>query len=200
MPIASADPVITVLIVDDTRERASALQECVVRAGGVRVACTLESPLELPDRIAEHKPDVVLIHVDSPSRDVLEQLAVVSSTAPRPVVMFTEDAHEESIRSALKAGVSAYIVDGLAAARLEPIMKVAMERFEGDRRLRDELASTKVELADRKVIERAKGLLMKSRAMGEDEAFAALRSHAMDRGIKLADAARQVIEIAKLLG
>ena len=200
MPIASAGFVITVLIVDDTRERASALRECVVRACGVRVACTLESPLELPDRIAEHKPDVVLIHVDSPSRDVLEQLAVVSSTAPRPVVMFTDDAHEESIRSALKAGVSAYIVDGLAATRLEPIMKVAMERFEADRRLRDELASTRVELADRKVIERAKGLLMKTRKMDEDQAFAALRSHAMDRGIKLSEAARQVIEIARLLG
>jgi response regulator NasT len=167
---------------------------------GIQVACTIDSPLELMARVAEHRPDVVLIDTESPSRDVLEQLAVVNASAPRPVVMFTDDAGDEAIRAAIRAGVSAYIVDGLSAGRLEPILRVAIERFAEEQRLRAELVETKGKLADRKLIERAKGILMKQRGMSEDDAFAALRRHAMERGLKLADAARQFIDIASLLG
>jgi two-component system, response regulator / RNA-binding antiterminator len=145
-------------------------------------------------------PDVVLINTESPGRDVLEQLAAVSSSAPRPVVLFTDDAHGETIRSALRAGVSAYIVDGLSPGRLGPIMRIAMERFNADQRLRAELEDTRTRLADRKVLDRAKGILMKQRGMSEDEAFSALRSLAMQRGIRLGEAAQQVIDIAGLLG
>jgi two-component system, response regulator / RNA-binding antiterminator len=142
----------------------------------------------------------VLIDTESPSRDVLEQLAVVSSSAPRAVVLFTEDAQGDSIRAALRAGVSAYIVDGIAPDRLHPIMRVAMERFAADQRLRAELEDTRGRLEERKLVDRAKGILMKQRGLSEDEAFTALRSHAMDRGIRLGDAARQLIDIAELLG
>lgn len=189
-----------VLLVDNTPERASALKEALGAMEDVVVACTLDSAFELLRHVAEHAPDVVLIDTESPSRDVLEQLAAVSSSAPRPVVLFTDDAHGETIRSALRAGVSAYIVDGLSPGRLGPIMRIAMERFDADQRLRAELEDTRTRLADRKVLDRAKGILMKQRGMSEDEAFSALRSLAMQRGIRLGEAAQQVIDIAGLVG
>ena len=189
-----------VLLVDDTPDRASALKQALSAVEGVEVACTLDSPLELLARVGEHRPDVVLIETESPSRDVLEQLAAVSSSAPRPVVMFTGNADDESIRVSLRAGVSAYIVDGITPGRLEPIMRVAIERFDAEQRLRAELEDTKVKLEDRKLIERAKGILMRQRDSTEEEAFAQLRSLAMQRGIRLGEAARQVIDVAALLG
>jgi len=189
-----------VLLVDDRNDRASALEEALAALDGVEVACTLESPMELMRRVEEHKPDIILIDTESPSRDVLEQLAAISSAAPRPVVMFTDDAQDAAIRSAIRAGVSAYVVDGLAPERLDPIMRVAMERFETEQQLRAELHDTKNRLAERKVIERAKGILMKQRHCSEEEAFVALRSLAMQRGIRLDEAAQQVIDVTSLLG
>jgi response regulator NasT len=192
--------VLKVLLVDNTPGRSSSLKQALSGMEQVEVTCTLECALELFRRVAEHKPDIVLIDTESPSRDVLEQLAAVSTSAPRPVVMFTGDSQDATIRAALRAGVSAYIVDGLAPARLDPIMRVAIERFEADQRLRAELEDTKSRLEERKLVERAKGILMKQRGMGEDAAFAALRTHAMERGLRLGDAAKQVIDIAALLG
>ena len=189
-----------VLLVDDRAARSSALEEALAAVEGVSVACTLESPLELLRRVAEHAPDVVLIQTDSPSRDVLEQLAAVSSSAPRPVIVFTDDAKHEAIRATLASGVSAYIVDGVSPHRIEPILRVAVERFEADQRLRAELEDARGKLAERKAVERAKGILMKQRAIDEEEAFALLRSLAMQRGVRLGEAAQQVIAVAKLLG
>jgi response regulator NasT len=189
-----------VLLVDDRRDRASALAAALAQVEGVDVALTLESPLELADRVAELRPDIVLIDTDSPSRDVLEQLAAVSASAPRPVVMFTDDAKDDAIRSALQAGVSAYIVDGISPGRLDPIMRVAMERFQAEQALRAELEDTRSRLEDRKLVERAKGILMKQRGIGEEEAFAALRTLAMQRGIRLGEAAKLVIDASSLLG
>lgn len=191
---------LTVLLVDDTPGRASALKEALGAMEGIAVACVLESPLALMRHVAEHRPDIVLIDTHSPSRDVLEQLAAVSSHAPRPVVMFTDDAHDEAIRAALRAGVSAYVVDGLAPGRLDPIMRVAIERFEAEQALRAELEDARARLEERKLIERAKGILMKQRGLDEEQAFAALRSLAMERSLRLAEIARQVIDVAKLLG
>ena len=189
-----------VLLVDDTPDRASALKAALSAMEGVEVTCTLESPFELLDRVARHEPDIVLIETHSPSRDVLEQLAAISSSAPRPVVMFTGDGEDDAIRAALRAGVSAYIVDGIAPARLDPIMRIAMERFEADQKLRAELEDTKARLTERKLVDRAKGILMKHRGIDEDAAYAALRSLAMERGIRLGEAAKQVIDVAALLG
>ena len=189
-----------VLLVDDTPDRACALETALSAMEGVEVTCTLESPFELLDCVARHEPDIVLIETHSPSRDVLEQLAVISSTAPRPVVMFTGDGENDAIRAALRAGVSAYIVDGIAPARLDPIMRIAMERFEADQKLRAELEDTKARLTERKLVDRAKAILMKHRGIDEDAAYAALRSLAMERGIRLGEAAKQVIDVAALLG
>lgn len=188
-----------VLLVDDTADRASALKDALSAMEGVEVTCTLESAMQLPERVAEHRPDIVLIDTDSPSRDVLEQLAAVSFSAPRPVVLFSDDGQDEAIRAALKAGVSAYIVDGISAQRLDPIMRIAMERFQAEQRLRTELEDTRSRLAERKVIERAKGIVMKQRGCTEEEAFASLRSLAMQRGVKLGEVAQQVIDVATLL-
>jgi response regulator NasT len=189
-----------VLLVDDRRDRASALKRALSVMDGVEVALTLESPLALLRHVEQQRPDIILIDTESPSRDVLEQLAAVSGNAPRPVVMFTEDAQDDAIRSALRAGVSAYIVDGIAPGRLDPIMRIAMERFDAEQELRAELEDTKARLAERKVVERAKGILMKQRGCSEDEAYAALRSLAMQRGIRLGEAAQQVIDVSSLLG
>ena len=169
-------------------------------ADGIEIAHALDSPLELLRAIERHQPDVVLIDTESPSRDVLEQLAAMSTAAPRPVVMLTGDAHDDAIRAALGVGVSAYVVDGVEPRRLEPIMRVAIERFQAEQRLREELAATRTQLAERKQVERAKGILMKQRGCDESEAFAALRSLAMQRGIRLGEAAQQVIDVANLLG
>ena len=189
-----------VLLVDETPEGSSGLRQALEGVDGVAVACALDAPMELLERIDEHRPDIVLIGTESPSRDVLEQLAAVSATAPRPVVMFTGDGKHDAIRASLRAGVSAYIVDGVAPERLAPIMRVAIERFEAEQRLRAELEETKTRLEERKLVERAKGILMKQRATSEDEAFARLRTLAMQRGIRLGEAARQVIDVASLLG
>lgn len=189
-----------VLVVDDTPGRGSALRDALSAMEGVEVACMLESPLEILDRVAEHRPDVVLIDTASPSRDVLEQLAAVSSTAPRAVVIFTDDTKDSSIRAALRAGVSAYVVEGIAPGRLDPVMRVAIERFEADQALRAELAETRIQLSDRKDIERAKGIVMKQRGLSEEEAFRALRTMAMQKGMKLGDLARHVLDVAALLG
>ena len=191
---------LNVLLVDATPQGVSALGRALGEVEGVRVACTVDAPLELAKRIEEHRPDIVLIDTDSPSRDVLEQLAAVSASAPRPVVMFTGDGNHDAIRASLRAGVSAYIVDGIAPERLAPIMRVAIERFAADQGLRAELLAVKSRLEERKVVERAKGILMKQRGASEDEAFALLRSLAMQRGVQLGEAARQVIDVARLLG
>jgi len=189
-----------VLLVDDTPGRVSALKAALSAMDGVEVACALESPMELLGEVARHRPDIVLIETESPSRDVLEQLAAVSSNAPRPVVLFTGDGQDDAIRSALQAGVSAYIVDGLAPGRLDPIMRIAMERFEADQALRAELDDTKSRLSERKLVDKAKGILMKHRGLDEEGAYAALRSMAMARGVRMGEAARQVIDAASLLG
>jgi len=189
-----------VLVVDDTAGRASALREALAAMAEVQVTCTLESPLELLARVAEHRPDIVLIDTESPSRDVLEQLAAVSGSAPRPVVLFSDDSQGQTIRAAIRAGVSAYVVDGIAPGRLDPVMRVAIERFEADQALRAELHDTRLQLADRKDVERAKGLIMRQRGLSEEDAFRALRTLAMQKGIRLGEAARQVIDVASLLG
>ena len=187
-----------VMLVDNTKERASSLRHALLHAG-FEVTATVESALELNARVASVRPDVIIIDTDSPTRDVIEQICVVSRDDPRPIVMFSGDRHNDTIRAALRAGVTAYIVDGLSQERIEPILNVAIERFNAEQELKQELEQTKSQLASRKLIERAKGIIMQQRGVSEKEAFQRLRKLAMDRGIKLADAAAQIVEVAKVL-
>ena len=187
-----------VMLVDDTQKDVSLLKEALV-AAGYEVVAEERSAAKLNERVAELQPDVIIIDTESPSRDVLEQVVVVSQGDPRPIVMFTDDGASDTIQAAIKAGVTAYIVAGMQPERLKPILEVAQARFEADRALRDELKNAQTKLADRKIIERAKGLLMKQKQISEDEAYRMLRKLAMDRGTRLLDVAQQLINVSDLL-
>jgi response regulator NasT len=188
-----------VMLVDDTAKEVGLLREAL-RAAGFEVVCADGSALELPRRVAQANPDIIIVDTESPTRDVLEQVCVVSQNAPRPIVMFTADGDNASIQAALRAGVAAYVVDGFSPERLASILEVANARFEVMQDLRGQLAEAQGKLSERKLIERAKGLVMKRRGVSEEEAYRLLRKMAMDRGAKLVDLARQLVEMADLLG
>ncbi|SRR5581483_642601 len=187
-----------VMLIDEDNERGQILREGLEQAGH-EVILEPKSTLNLARLVAELAPDVIIIDVDSPDRDMLEHLCVVTQDAPRPVVMFSADGDSAKIREAVRAGVSAYIVDGLSAARVQPIIDVAIARFEVLQSLRNELADAQSELASRKQIERAKGILMQRKGLSEEEAYRCLRKMAMDENLKLAEIADQIIRASKLL-
>lgn len=187
-----------VLVVDESAERAELLR-AALRQAGYEVSSSLASPLALLKTVEAVDPDVIVIDTESPSRDVLEHLVMVSRHTPRPVVMFTSDESPDKIRAAVRAGVSAYVVDGLDRGRIKPIVEAAVARFQQMQSLRTELAEANSRLAERKLVERAKGLIMKSRGLDEEAAYATLRKMAMDRKLKLAEIAQRVVDAAELL-
>jgi response regulator NasT len=184
-----------VLLVTDTEKPIGELRDALAQLG-YDMLNEVAKPGALPRIVDEQRPDVVIIDTDSPSRDTLEQLAVMNEHAPRPVLMFSNDADQQRIRDAVRAGVSAYLVEGLDAARLAPILEVALARFSHETQLRQRLAQAETELANRKLIDEAKRLLMEQRGLPEQEAYALLRRHAMDHGMKLVEVARQLIRLA----
>ncbi|MFC3550513.1 ANTAR domain-containing response regulator [Lysobacter cavernae] len=188
-----------ILLVNDTHKPIGELRQTLLAAGH-EVLAEVASARELLKAVESQQPDVVIVDVDSPSRDTLEQLALVHRHAPRPVVMFSADGNDQLIRAAVGAGVTAYVVDGLAPARLAPIIQVALARFEQQADVRRKLDEVQCKLDERKLIDRAKGLLMEKRGMSEAQAYAALRQQAMNQGLKLADVARRIIAMADLLG
>ncbi|SDQ26627.1 response regulator receiver and ANTAR domain protein [Pseudoxanthomonas sp. CF385] len=189
-----------VLLVNDTDKPIAELREALLALGYDVLPETVGRSAGLLMAVQRQQPDVVILDVDSPSRDMLEQLAMLSRQAPKPVVMFASDGDDRLIRDALGAGVAAYVVDGLAPARLAPILRVAMARFEQQSHVRQKLDDLEQQLRDRKDIDRAKGVLMDKRAMNEAEAYATLRQQAMRQGLRLADVARRIIAMADLLG
>ncbi|MEQ1516757.1 MAG: ANTAR domain-containing protein [Usitatibacteraceae bacterium] len=196
---ARKPPRLKVMLVDEDPDRAFDVR-AALEANGCSVISRLASTLEIYEAVMTTKPDVIIIDTDSPSRDSLESLAFVSRDRPHPIVMFSGDRSSDTIRNAIRAGVSAYVVDGLSEARLQPILEVAVERFAAEQSLKQELADAKTQLTERKTIERAKGILMKQKEISEDDAFQLLRRFAMDRGIKMSDAAARVIDTASLIG
>jgi response regulator NasT len=188
-----------VLIVDESEERAALLREALTSSGH-EVTASLSSPLELLRAVETLLPDVIVIDTESPTRDVLEHVVIVSQASPRPIVMFATDSGGEMIREAVRAGVSAYVVDGLDSGRVNSIVEVACARFEEFQRLKLELADANLKLSERKLVERAKGLLMQSKGLSEEDAYHALRKLAMSRNRRLGDIAQQVIDTAELLG
>ncbi|RTL54961.1 MAG: ANTAR domain-containing protein [Rhodocyclaceae bacterium] len=190
---------LSVLVIDESETRAGEICAGLAIAG-YQVAALLPSALDLAEQVERLKPDAILIQTDSPTRDTLEHLAVSNEAMPRPVVMVSNKRDALTIRKAIKAGVSSYVVDGLTQKRLKPILEVAIASFEEFQALRKERDEATQKLADRKVIDRAKGVLMKARGMDEDEAYNALRKLAMDRKQPLVKVAVQVIEMAELLG
>lgn len=192
------DSALKVMIVDEDGERSRQLRGALTLAG-YRVVAELREAIDLPDAVAGMKPHIVIVAADSPDRDTLEQIGLTTRNAPRPVVMFTQDGASDTIRQAVAAGVSAYVVDGLAPDRLRPILEVACARFEAHQQLSQRLADTERELAERKSVERAKGLLMDRRGLSEDQAYKELRKLAMATGKPMAEVAETLVAAAHLL-
>ncbi|WP_312234309.1 ANTAR domain-containing response regulator [Stutzerimonas nitrititolerans] len=188
-----------VLLIDDTPRKVGRLRAALIDAG-FEVIEESGLTIDLPERVEGIRPDVVLIDTDSPGRDVMEQVVMVSRDQPRPIVMFTDDDNPDAMRQAIRAGVSAYIVEGIQAQRLKPILDVAMARFESDQALRAQLQARDQQLIERKRIELAKGMLMKMRDCNEEDAYTLMRRQAMSRQQKLIQVAEQIIAMNELLG
>ncbi|MBQ2263078.1 MAG: ANTAR domain-containing protein [Loktanella sp.] len=189
---------LSIIVVEQDRERALKIVDGLMAAGEHNVVVIAESA-GLGRRIADHKPDIVLIDVANPSRDVLEELALASGPLDRPVAMFVDRSDVQLTRAAIEAGVSAYVVDGLQSDRIKPILDAAIARFHMFQKMRAELATTKAALEDRKIIDRAKAILMKARGIDEEQAYALLRKTAMDQNRRVADIAQQLVMAAGLL-
>ncbi len=190
--------ILKVLVVDELRSRAGDICAGLALAGH-QVVAVLASSDTLAEDVTRIRPDIILIDTEAPSRDTLEHLATMNRDMPRPVIIFAQASDDATIRTAIGAGVAAYVVDGLAPGRLKSVIDVAIARFESHQALNRELAEATRKLSDRKLIDRAKGILMKSRGLDEDAAYAALRRLAMDRSQPLAKAAKDVVELARLL-
>jgi len=186
------------LIVDQNVLRASILEEAL-REAGYRDLIVVRDMQNLLRRIVDEEPDVILIDLENPNRDVLEQMFQVSRVVRKPVAMFVDQADRSSIEAAIDAGVSAYVVDGLRKERVQSIVDMAISRFRAFEKLRVELDETRRQLVDRKLIDRAKGILMKQRRLSEDHAYSMLRKAAMDGNMRVAEVAQSVITAAELL-
>jgi two-component system, response regulator / RNA-binding antiterminator len=194
----SAESSPKIVIVDESPIRAAILEEGLREAGFTGVVHISEMQ-SLLARIYALDPDVILIDLENPSRDVLEQMFQVSRAVRRPIAMFVDQSDAASIQASVDAGVSAYIVDGLKKERIKPILDLCISRFNAFSKLQDELDRTKSALEERKVIDRAKGILMKLKNLSEEEAYALLRKTAMNEKRKIADVAQSVITAAELL-
>ena len=193
-----AEEKLRVMLIDGREARSDELGRGLEQAGCL-VVHTARPDADLERAIAECSPDVVIIDLECPSRDTLEGMCRIGRASPRPIVMFVDESDRESIRSAIRAGVAAYVVKGASAERVRPVLDVAIARFQEFEALRSELREARSTLAERKVIERAKGVLMQKRKLPEAEAYAALRKMAMSRSMRLHDVAQRVLEMAELL-
>ncbi|BDV38486.1 two-component system response regulator [Methylocystis bryophila] len=187
-----------IVIVDESPVRAAILEEGLREAGFADVE-RLGEMHNLLKRIYAIDPDVILIDLENPSRDMLEQMFQVSRAVRRPIAMFVDQSDAASIEASVDAGVSAYIVDGLKKERIKSILDLCISRFNAFSRLQDELARAKSDLEDRKSIDRAKGILMKTKNLSEEQAYAAMRSAAMREKKKIGEVARAIITAAELL-
>lgn len=189
---------LSIIVVEKDRDRALLIVDALQDAGDFDVVVIAEES-GLARRIAQRNPDIVLIDAGNPSRDVLEELTQASAPMERPVAMFVDQSDQALTKAAIEAGVSAYVVDGLRGDRIKPILDAAIARFHMLKKLRIELSETRRALEERKVIDRAKGILMRARGITEEEAYALMRKTAMDQGRKVADIAQALVMSADLL-
>lgn len=180
-------------------ERSRSLRIGLLQAGYNLVA-SLPADVFLTERLAQLQPDLVIVDAESEARDALEHVVMATRDERRPIVLFTNDGDTSNVKAAVAAGVSAYIVAGLAPERIRPILDVALARFEHEQDLRQELAQARTELQERKIIDRAKGVLMKRQDLSEAVAYERLRKAAMDKGLRLADVAQRLLDTVELLG
>ena len=192
------DPTLKIVIVDENPIRAAILEDGLKEAGFTQVV-RISEMANLLSRIYALDPEVILIDLENPSRDVLEQMFQVSRVVKRPIAMFGESSDSASIQASVDAGVSAYIVDGLKKERMKHILDLCISRFNAFSRLQGELDKTKVQLEERKVIDRAKGILMKAKDLTEEQAYALMRKTAMNENKKIADIAQSIVMASDLL-
>lgn len=183
-----------ILIIDQIESRAEPLKLALIDLGH-QVLVRPPGRYAIYRLVESFSPDVVIVDAESPDRDMLEDVSITSDKLPRPIIFFAEDEDDRVVRQSIQAGVSAYVVDGLQPNRVKTLLNVAITRFEEHQRLKSELQKTRNELADRKVVDRAKGLLMKHKACDEDAAFNVMRKMAMNKGVKLVDIAQDMIDL-----
>jgi response regulator NasT len=187
----------TVLLLEETRSHPplrAALCEL-----GYDVVAELSQVRRLHAEVTRLAPDVIMVTTETPSEELLVSLGSIAASCPRTVVLFAKEGTRELVRKAVDSGVSAYVVDTSAAGRLTPIIEAAIARFEAFEAMRKELANTRMKLAERKLVEKAKGIVMQQRKLSEDEAYGALRKMAMDQNLALGEVARRVIAVSQLL-
>lgn len=194
------------LVIDDPQDAhalAQAERSRQLRIGllesGFNLIAVLPADTFLPERLRQLQPDMIIVDAESEARDALEHVVMATRDERRPIVMFTNDSDTSHVKDAVAAGVTAYIVAGLSTERIRPILDVAMARFQHEQGLRNELAQARSELVDRKLIERAKAVLMQSQGLSEQDAYNKLRKTAMDKNLRLAEVAQRVIDLADLL-
>jgi two-component system, response regulator / RNA-binding antiterminator len=190
----SSGRVLRVILVDDNASRATAV-ESRLRDVGFEVLSVIPTASGLLYQMAQQEPDVVIIALDSPDRDVLESLSIASGHNPRPVVMFSESGDQNFITDAIRAGVTAYQAEDISPSRVRAAIDIAVAQFSAFNDLREELDDTRRQLEERKLVEKAKGLLMKAHAVDEEDAFSTLRKLAMDKNRTLGETAADVIAI-----
>lgn len=186
------------MLLDLVPSRSSILEK-TLREHDCDVVARLGLGEDIISAVRRHEPDVILADIEVPDRDVLESMRRVSDECPKPIALFTNRSGEGMAVEAVRAGVSAYVVDGLAPHRLKPVLEVAIARFREFQAMREELEQTRARLADRRDIDRAKGLLMKKKNLDEVKAYALLRSMAMKRGMRLGEMARALLSLSDLL-
>ena len=192
-----SEPTLRILLVDQNVMRASILEEGLREAGYVNVT-VLRDMQNLLRKIVDLDPDVIFIDLENPNRDVLEQMFQVSRCVRRPIAMFVDRSDTDMIKAAVEAGVGAYVVDGLRKERVKAVLDMAVSRFYAFNEMREELDRTKQALEERKVVERAKGILMKERGMTEEAAYALLRKAAMNENRRVAEIAQSLVTASKL--
>ncbi|MBX3529663.1 MAG: ANTAR domain-containing response regulator [Rhizobiaceae bacterium] len=190
---------LNILVIDENRIRAAIIESGLREAGHGRVTL-VHDVAGIARRIAEIEPDVIVIDLENPNRDMLESMFQLSRAVKRPIAMFVDRSDSAAIEAAVEAGVSAYVVDGLRKDRVKPIMEMAISRFNAFSRMARELEEARGELENRRTVERAKGILMRSRGLSEEAAYALLRKTAMNQNRKLADVAQSLVTAAELLG
>ncbi len=190
---------LSILVIDDNAIRASIIEAGLREAGhlAVQVLTDIEG---VARRIGEIAPDVVIVDLENPNRDVLEHFFAISRSLKRPIAMFVDKSDPSEIEAAVEAGVSAYVVDGLRKDRIKPILDMAIVRFRAFSRLQDELEAARSELEGRKIIDKAKGILMSTRGLTEEQAYGLLRSTAMNQNRRIVEIAQALITASELLG
>ncbi len=193
-----APPPLTILVIDENRIRAAIIEAGLRDAGHERVTL-VHDVAGIARRIAEIEPDVIVIDLENPNRDMLENMFQLSRAVKRPIAMFVDRSDQPSIEAAVEAGVSAYVVDGLRRERVKAILDMAIVRFNAFARMERELEKARGELESRKLVDRAKGILMKARGLTEEAAYQQLRKTAMNQNRKISDIAQSLVTAAGLL-